>query len=264
MTPTHKTPKHATSRHKTPSPEQCEIVRWSASLGAISAEALAYRMDVSVASARSRLAAARRLGWLASSRPLSGRPVLYTATAAGLRACGERGLDPTRVSASGAAHLLACAEVAAMLERCYPDHRVLGERELRRAEREQGRPLASAELGAGPHGERLLHRCDLVLWPSSDADSLPVAVEVELTVKAPARLATICRAWARCRHVAGSLYIAPPDVASALERAVDRAHARERVVIVGFDALPGLSERSGGVSRGTAGRSDESSVPSGS
>lgn len=262
MTPKHTTPKHKTSRHTTPSLEQREIVRWSASLGAISAEALAYRMEVSVAAARSRLVAGRRRGWLASSRPLSGRPALYMATAAGLRACGERGIDPARVSASGAAHLLACAGVAAALKRCYPDHLVLGERALRRAEREQGRPLASADLGVGPHGERLLHRCDLVLWPSADVDGLPVAVEVELTVKAPARLATICRAWARCRHVAGALYIAPNDVASALERAVDRAHAREGVVIVGFDALPGLDERSGGPRTGAPSGSCES-VPGG-
>jgi hypothetical protein len=135
-------------------------------------------------------------------------------------------------------HLLVCAEVAAALERCYPDHRVLGERELRRAERELGRPLASAELRLGAQGERLLHRCDLALWASAPDRGLPVAVEVELTKKAPRRLAAICRGWARSRHVAGVLYIAPPDVREALKRAVARVSAEERIVIVGFEALP--------------------------
>jgi len=243
-------------QRRTPSLEQVEIIRWTGSLGAVSAGALAHRMGVSVASARARLVVAQRNGWLACSRPLAERPALYTATAAGLRACGARGIEPGRVSAAGAMHLLACAHVAAALERCYPDHRVLGERETRRAERERGHPLASAELGVGAHGEPLLHRCDLVLWPSAPDHALPVAVEVELTIKAPARLTAICRAWARCRRVAGVLYVAPPGVRRALKRAVERACAGERIVIVGFDALPGQGEHGDGPG--------ESSVPSGS
>jgi hypothetical protein len=67
---------------------------------------------------------------------------------------------------------------------------------------------------------------------------LPVAVEVELTVKAPRRLAEICRAWARCRCVAGVLYLAPPEVRRALERAIDQAQAGERIAVLGLDAVP--------------------------
>jgi hypothetical protein len=67
---------------------------------------------------------------------------------------------------------------------------------------------------------------------------------VELTVKAPARLAQICRAWARARCVAGTLYIAAPDVERALLRAVERAQAHGRVAIVPLDVLPASSERS--------------------
>ena len=234
------------ARRTPPSPGQLEIVRWTGSLGAVSAEALAERMDVSVASARARLSAAERAGWLARGRPLAGQPALYSATAAGLRACGARGLEPGKVSASAAAHLLACARVAAALEWCYPGYRVLGEREVRLLERELGRPLASADLGLGAHGELLLHRCDLVLWPDRPDAGLPVAVEVELTRKAPARLAAICRAWARCREVAGVLYLAPAEVRSALTRAVERASAGERIVVVDLDALPARREQRGG------------------
>jgi hypothetical protein len=219
------------------SPEREALVQWAANLGAITAEALALRLDVSLPSAHGRLSAARRAGLLVSHR--LGGPVLFTATPAGLRACAP-GLDPCRVSASSARHLAVCARVAAALERCYPDFRVLGERLLRFEERD--RPLASARLGAGPGGEPALHRPDLVLWPSSAEHGLPVAVEVELTIKAPQRLLAICRAWAGCHCVAGVLYLAAPDVQRAVQRAIERARAEETVVVLPFDAVPGLGD----------------------
>ena len=137
-----------------PSTERAAIMHWAAGLGAVTAEALAERLEVTVASARARLGAAERDRLLARQRPLADRPALYTVTPAGMRAIAARGLDPCRVSASGAAHLIECARVAVALERCYPDHRVMGERELRRDEREHGRALASAELGRGRPGGR--------------------------------------------------------------------------------------------------------------
>ncbi len=219
-------------------PEREEIVRWTARMGAVTAEALAHRDHTSVASARARLLAAGRAGLLSRRRPLAGEPALYTVTRAGLNACGERGLDPCRVSASNALHCIVCAEVAAALEHCYPDHDLLGERELRRDERELGRPLASAHLGLGPAGAPLLHRPDLVLLPSRPCEQLPIAVEVELTVKAPRRLAGICLAWARCRSVAGVLYLVPGEVERALERAIETARAGERIAVVQLEALP--------------------------
>ncbi len=238
-----------------PSAERVAILRWTAGLGAVTVEALAERHSIAVASARARLGGAERDGLLARCRPLVDRPALYTATRDGLRAAGARGLEPCRVSPSNAVHLIECAGVAAALERCYPDHRVQGERELRRDEREQRRALASAELGVGPGGEPLAHRPDLVLWPEegSDPPALPVAVEVELTVKAPRRLTDICRAWARARCVAGVLYLAPADVEGAVQRAIDRARADERVVVVPLDALPRGADRRSGSAAQTGG-----------
>jgi hypothetical protein len=222
----------------TPPPERDAIIRWTARMGAITAEALAYRHGISVASARARLLGGERAGLLARQCPLTDAPALYTITRAGLRACALRGLDPGRVSASNAQHSIVCAEVAAALERCYPDHEVLGERELRRDERESGHPLASACLpGPGADGP-LLHRPDLVLRPARYGEELPVAVEVELTVKAPRRLAGICKAWARCRCVAGALYLVAPEVEHALGRAIDAAQAGEQIAVVPLDTLP--------------------------
>ncbi|HXC24029.1 MAG TPA: hypothetical protein VNU28_05545 [Solirubrobacteraceae bacterium] len=223
-----------------PTPEQIEIARWTASLGAVTAEALAHRTCVSVASARAKLLAARRRKLLASVRPLAGRPMLFTITRTGLRACGTRGIQICAVSPSNANHLIVCAATAAALERRYPDHRLIGERELRRDERDRGHPLASAKLAASHGAESRLHRPDLVLCPHDPNGGLPVAVEVELTIKSPERLVEICRAWARCRTIAGVIYFAPEDVQRALRRAVARVCAHEQVVIVPLDSLQSL------------------------
>jgi hypothetical protein len=67
-----------------------------------------------------------------------------------------------------------------------------------------------------------------------------VAVEVELAVKAPRRLAAICRAWARCREVAGVLYLAAPGAERALARAIADSDAAARVLALPLDALVGV------------------------
>jgi hypothetical protein len=191
---------------------------------------------MSIASARARLAAAAAARLLVPASPVRGCPTLYAATAAGLRAANASSLGPCRVSASNAEHLVTCASVAAALARRYPQERVGSERELRLKERERCAPVASARLcAAGARGSRW-HRPDLVLWPAQQ-DGLPVAVEVELSVKAPRRLEEICRAWARARCVAGVLYLVAPAVESALERAITRANAGGRVVAVPLGSL---------------------------
>jgi hypothetical protein len=217
-------------------PEQLDIVRWTASLGAVTAEALALRLGVSLASARSRLSVAQRRGLLSRERLLAGASPLFTVTRAGLRAADVRGIGPSGVSAGGANHLMVCAVAAAALERCYPDHRLVGERELHRDERECGHSLASVVLGSAGSGASRSHHPDLVLWPGG-AGGLPVAVEVELTVKASRRLEEICRAWARCRSVVGVLYLATDSVQRALERAIEEARAWEQIVVVPLDRL---------------------------
>ncbi len=232
----------AISPKPTCTPRQSDLVRWTASLGAISADALALRLDVSVASARARLLAAERAALLVRSRPLAGRRALYSATRAGLRAASVSDIDPARVSPATALHLLECARVAAVLECRYPDHCVSGERELRREEHRHGGPLASALLGTDRYGRPLYHRPDLVLWPArSCTGALPVAVEVELTVKAPSRLHAICLAWARARCTAGVVYIAgDASVERALLRALERMHVHQRIVVVPLDVLPAV------------------------
>jgi hypothetical protein len=222
-----------------PTPEQIEILSWAASLGAITAEALALRLDIALASARARLSVMQRRGLLSRSAPLADHPALFSVTRGGLRACEARGIQTCEVKPRDAHHLIVCAVLAAGLERCYPDHHLIGERELRRDEREQGRLLASARLEPSRGEESCLHRPDLVLSPSDPDGGLRVAVEVELTIKAPRRLVEICRAWARCGTVAGVIYLAPTKVQGALLRAVAEARASEQVAVVPLSAVPG-------------------------
>jgi hypothetical protein len=213
------------------------MVRWVAGLGAVTAEGLAVHLGISLLAGRAWLAQAVEEGLLARQRPLANMPALYTTTSTGRRLAGVRGLDPCRPSAAAARHLSECTGVAVALERRYPRHRVQGERELRLRERERGCALASAELGRGPHGEALMHRPDLVLWPNEPRGGLPLAVEVELTVKAPKRLAGICRAWARARCVAGVLYVVAPEAEAAVSHAVERAQAQRRILVAALGAV---------------------------
>jgi hypothetical protein len=205
---------------------RADLLAWTARLGAVTAEALAAREGQERAdSARARLACTERAGLLHAWRLLSGEPPLYTLTRAGLRSSGRPELALSRLSAAGAAHAAACCRAAVALESAFPDHRVVGEPELR---------SALAELCPrvpGRHGPRV-HRPDLLLLPGTVPAAPPTAVEVELTVKAPERLAQICRAWARARTVGGVIYFASPAVERPLERAIDRTAAHGRVVIV--------------------------------
>lgn len=219
------------------SPERAAIVHYAARIGAITADSLAENQGSTLASARGRLAAAERDGQLMSTRPLAQWPALFTATRAGLTACGLQELEPARITAANALHAIACARVASVLERRFPGHRVAGERELRRDERLAGKALSSATLGSGPDGSPMLHRPDLVLWPQQHREELPVAVEVELTVKSPRRLVGICRAWARCRCVAGVIYLTGPVVERALARAIESVDAREAIAVVPLNSL---------------------------
>ena len=217
------------------SPDVSALLCWMAGLGAVTAEALAAHQECGVASARGRLLALQRLGLVARWRPLVGEPSLYTVTRGGLRAAGVAGIAPVRVSAAGAGHALACSRAVTALERAYPRHRALGEPEFRRREREHGGALYSVPISGG--GAGALHRPDLVLESDDPEVPRPTAVEVELTVKAPRRLVAICRAWARCRHLAGVIYLTSEEVEAPLARAIESAQAGGRIVQVRIDAL---------------------------
>jgi hypothetical protein len=205
------------------------ILDWLARIGPGTQDELAAASGLAVRATRARLAATDTAGLTRSSRLLHASPALHVITRRGLSVVGRPELEPTAISAAGFAHLVAVARVASALDAA--GHRVGGERELRAFERAEGRALASAEVGMARDGGIALHRPDLVLWGAA----LPIAVEVELTVKAPERLAAIVRGWARSRITSGVLYYATPSAARALARAVRSESADRRVVALGLD-----------------------------
>ena len=179
------------------------------------------------------LAAAIDAGLLERVAPLRGDPALIRATREGMRYAGL-GLEVARVSPALARHWLCCSEIALRLEREVGAGSVISAAELRFEEGLAGKPIASAVLGERRSGQPHLHRPDLAIV----AAERPVAVEVELTPKAPERLYRIVRAWRRASCVSEVRYYCAPGLTRrAVERAIDRSHARERVRI--FDLKEG-------------------------
>jgi hypothetical protein len=117
------------------------------------------------------------------------------------------------------------------------------ERDLRVWETRQAGALVSAEIGGAP-GHPALHRPDLAVW--RDDRELPLAIEVELTVKAASRLRAIVRGWARNRRVGGVVYYASPVAIGAVRRAVADEWADERVFVSEIAAAGWLPDGSRG------------------
>jgi len=208
------------------------VVAWVAVLGAVSARDVMARYGVGRTVGYRRLAALVDHGLLARARLVYGQPALYVATTDGVAFAGLGELDLARVNEASVRHWALCARLAVVLEqreRCE----VWGEPRLRAAERQAGEPVASALRGTLPDGRPRLRRPDLVLFPPDPA--LPVAVEVELSVKPAGRLQAICRAWARCRLVSEVRYYAPPHVGRAVSRAVSVVHAHDTIRILSLD-----------------------------
>jgi hypothetical protein len=74
-----------------------------------------------------------------------------------------------------------------------------------------------------------VHRPDLALVDDRGGVS---AVEVELSVKASARLVAICRGWGRSRHVRRVFYLAAPAAERAVRRAVQETRTEDRVIVL--------------------------------
>ncbi len=236
--------------------QRARTIAWTTALGAITAEALSERDGLSAAAARESLDEAVGLGLLERHSLLVGYSDLYTATIAGRKLARKHadaggypypeGLRTAGVTIKDARHTIACASVAAALERRYPDHRVIGERELHRDESRQRRRLASVDVRR--HGQLRSHHPDLAIWPPSNAGNsraLPIAVEVELTMKSKEELRAICLAFARSRHIEAALYYA--ETTKIEERLLDTVQAvrGEEMIVVNplsaiVKALPGF------------------------
>jgi hypothetical protein len=217
-----------------------ELVTYIGLFGAVAVEHVMWRFGVGRSAAYGRVARCVEAGLLDRVALLREEPALLRATAVGLRYAGLDGYPVARVSAGSALHLLRCASIAAGIGEGLGWDRIVTEREIRHAEREEGRPLFSAKVGENPDGSPRLHRPDLgVIGPE-----FPIAVEVELSAKSPKRLAEIMRGWRRASWVGEVTYLCEPGhVYRAVSRAAKKAHASERVRVLPLSEAPREEER---------------------
>jgi len=186
--------------------KDAEIVDWIGRVGAAGAEHVMGRFKMGQSWAYARLGRLVLDGSLEQKVLLYRKPGLYIATAQGLRSCGLERLGPYRVSPGGFEHAQELASAAVALHRALPCWQLLSEREIRAEEHDRAELVASADAGERPGGRPALHRADLALI---SANGRTLAIEIELSIKTPRRLAAICRGWARARHVSHVYYRRP-------------------------------------------------------
>lgn len=216
-----------------------QIVDWIGRMGAVGAEHVMRHFALSRTVAYARLSSLVRDGLLEHHAILYARPGMYTASSAGLHWQHNQRLGKHKLSPGGFEHAWQVAWAAVEIERGFPSgSSLLGEREIRAFELDEGRPLASARVGEVA-GVPRLHRPDLAIVLG---DERIVAIEVELSVKAASRLAAICRGWGRARHLAGVYYLATAGPARAVNRAIRATQTIDRIRVLDLTAaadLPG-------------------------
>jgi len=205
-----------------------ELVRFVGRHGVVAVEHVMEAMGVGRTAAYGRVAACIEGGLLERLAILRSEPSLLRATRSGLRYAGL-GLPVAAVSPGGVKHSLACASVAQRIARTNGQGAVMTERELVLAEQIAGEAIVSAEVGKLRGGRPRLHRPDLVIFKDGER----IAVEVELTPKAPHRLDELIRAWRRALCVNEVHYLCEPgQTYRAVERAVARVRAEWRVAVI--------------------------------
>jgi len=205
-----------------------ELVRFVGRYGLVAMRHVMDALGVGQTAAYRRVGKCIDAGLLERLPLLRSETGLLRATRDGLRYAGL-GLPVASVSIGGVEHLLRCATVGLEAEQRHGADRVLTEREFRLAEQIEGRRIASAKVKGD--GRRQLHRADLAILAEEGA----IAVEVELTPKAPRRLQQLVRAWAYAtldKEPAEVRYLcAPGQTRRAVERAVEKVRIAERIVV---------------------------------
>lgn len=211
------------------------ILTWIGRMGFVRIEDVRERFGLGRTVAYRRVALMIEAGLLERVRVLYAEPPLLRATKRGLRYVGlphsVAGLSPELCG-----HWISCARVAIVLEREHGAGALLSEREIRAAERALRRPLASARLGEHARGQARLHRADLALR----LDGAVIAIEVELTPKAPRRLEAIVRAWRRANWVESTRYYARAgSTLDGVRRAVAKTRAEDRIDVIELEGALG-------------------------
>jgi hypothetical protein len=202
-----------------------EVLEFLARYGTVSREVLATWSGSGRSVSYERERRLRAAGLIEILPGVDGR--LLVATAAGRRACGRPDLAAARPSPSSLGHETLLAALGARFE--LAGVQILSEREIVARERAEGRRMYSASMR---HGR--FHRADLVsLWEGE-----ATAIEVELTVKAAARLVAILRAWRFAvgeRRLAHVTYHCAPRVRPFVEKAIARTASCGAISVVDLE-----------------------------
>ncbi len=205
-----------------------ELIHYVARYGVVSIENVMVAMAVGRTAAYRRVRACIEQGLLERLDVLRAAPSLLRCTRSGLRHAGV-GLPVPVVSPGAVGHWLQCASTGQLLAEEFGAQAILTERDLILAERVKGRPIASAKCGLRPDGAARWHRPDLAIRTGERM----IAIEVELTPKAPRRLEAILRGWRRAPGIEEvRYYCAPGSTRRAVERAIATTHSQERVRIL--------------------------------
>jgi hypothetical protein len=221
------------------------IVEWIGRTGAAGAGHVMSRFGMGRSWTYARLSSLVAGRLLERRTLLHRQPGLYVATAKGLRWQRLERLGVYRVSPGSFEHACEVASAAARLATALPRWELLSERTLRACEADAGELVGSVRIGELPGGRPALHRPDLVIRSETGRT---VAVEIELSVKAPKRLAAICRGYARARHLDRVYYLAAPPARRAVERAVRETRSGDRITVLDLADVSGLldAERAAG------------------
>jgi hypothetical protein len=182
----------------------------------------------------------REAGLIDVHPPIGRSGPLLAVTGRGLRLADRTELGAARVSVWSATHSVVCAQVGGWLEGPARGEQVLSEREMLAEERQLGERCYSVRRD---YPERGWHRPDLYRFTLEDGRPREHVIEVELTAKAPERLAKILEAWQshKYRNLRGLgneetfvpaeqtphavIYLCAPKIVPFVERAVKKAGA---------------------------------------
>jgi hypothetical protein len=170
------------ARSLRPGPQSIVALHWLARLGAAPGEPLALVMKWSRPALYDHVARLERSGFVRRIAMTRGSGSLLVLTANGARMTGGPGASaPRSVAPTTWAHVSACAWVAAWFE--VRGREWLSSREIARDNAWQGQVVCKDGYG---RAQRQRHRPDLATYIRETG--WPVAVEVELQPKTPARL----------------------------------------------------------------------------
>jgi len=212
-----------------------ELVRFVGRYGLVAMRHVMEALGVGQTAAYRRVGKCINAGLLERLQLLRSETGLIRATRDGLQYAGL-GLPVASISVGGAEHTLRCATVGLEAEQRYGADRVLTEREFRFAEQIEGRRIAAAKLN-NEYDRPRLHRADLAIL----TDEGTIAVEVELTPKAPKRLRQLIGAWTWAtigkEDVVEVCYLcAPGQTRRAVERVVEKERRFAEHIVV--DEVP--------------------------